>query len=358
MSSHYEERLQRDLDWISELVGRVGIQLVETIHDAVAAVLSLNKQAAAELVIGDYTINRQTRELDRLCHAFVARHLPSAGHLRYVSSVLRLNIALERIGDYAATIARTAAQLSETPPAAVGRDIEMMAEQSRRTLSDALKSFQDRDASLAQATKSAATQFAPYFDRVFNDLVKEGEAKTRPMKDLFALMATLNRLERVIHQAKNVCEETVFVVTGQAKGEKSFQILYVDDANSGASQIAEHFTTKAFPNSGRYMSAGWNAADNAVDNTASEYLSFAETVGLDLSTAWPTDINTMKEQLDQFDLVIALGKGSRANLPKLPFHTASLEWDINTTDTPEAVYRQLTPMVRELMEQLRGEHAS
>jgi phosphate transport system protein len=354
LSSHYEERLQRDLDWISELVGRVGIQLIETIHDAVAAVLSLDKQAAAELVIGDYTINRQTRELDRLSHAFVARHLPSAGHLRYVSSVLRLNIALERIGDYATTIARTAAQLSEKPPAAVGRDIEMMAEQSRRTLSDALKSFQSRDSALAQATMSAATQFAPYFDRVFDDLVKEGEAKTRPIKDLFALMATLNRLERVVHQAKNVCEETVFVVTGQAKGEKTFQILYVDEANSGASQIAEHFTSKAFPNSGRYMSAGWSAADN----TAAEYLSFAETVGLDLSTAWPTGLNTMKEQFDQFDLVIALGKGSRANLPKLPFHTSSLEWDIDTTDSPEAVYRQITPMVRELMEQLRGEHAS
>lgn len=354
MASHYEERLQRDLDWIRELVGRVGNQLVETINDSVTAVLQLDKQSAAQLVIRDFTINRQTRELDRLCHAFVARHLPSAGHLRYVSSVLRLNIALERIGDYATTIARSAAQLSEKPPTTVGRDIEVMAEQSRRALAESLKSFQNRDASLAQATMSAVTQFAPYFDRVFDDLAMEGEAKTRPMKDLFALMATLNRLERVIHQAKNLCEETVFVVTGQAKGEKTFRILYVDETNSGASQLAEHFTTKAFPNSGRYISAGWAASED----TAADYTSFAETVGLDLTKAWPTDLKTMKDQFDHFDLVIGLGKGSRAHLPKLPFHTSLLEWDIDTTDAPEAVYRQLTPMVRDLMEQLRGEHAS
>ena len=31
-------------------------------------------------------------------HAFVAQHLPSAGHLRFVSSALRLHIGLERIG--------------------------------------------------------------------------------------------------------------------------------------------------------------------------------------------------------------------------------------------------------------------
>lgn len=354
MSSHYEERLQRDLDWISELVGIVGHQLIRNIHDAVKAVLTLDKQLAAQTVIGDYTINRQTRELDRLCHAFVARHLPSAGHLRYVSSVLRLNIALERIGDYSTTIARTAAQLTESPPAAIGRDVEMMAEQARRALTDSLKSFQDRDVALAQSTLTAAAQFAPYFDRVFNDLAQEASDKTRPSKDLFGLMATFNRLERVVHQGKNVCEETIFVVTGQAKGEKTFRLLYVDATNAGASQVAEHFTRKAFPNSGTYLSAGWETSEQIEEN----YKGFAETVGIDLSSSWPTAINTLTEQLDQFDLIICLGAGASGKIPKLPFHTTALEWEIDTTGGPESVYRQLTPMVRELMEQLRGEQAS
>ena len=354
MTSHYEQRLQRDLDWISELVGVVGHQLVKTIHDAVQAVLTLDKQLAAQTILGDYTINRQTRELDRLCHAFVARHLPSAGHLRYVSSVLRLNIALERIGDYATTISRTAAQISQAPPTAVTRDIEMMAEQARRTLTDALKSFQERDVNLAQTTMSTAAQFAPYFDRVFADLVREGDDKTRPTKDLFDLLATLNRLERVVHQAKNVCEETIFVVTGDAKGEKTFQILFVDAKNDGCSQLAEHFTTKAFANSGRFLSAGWEPAEDIQPS----FRTFAETVGLDLSKSWPTDITTLKEQLDQMDIVISMGKGSREKLPKLPFHTTSLEWDLEPSASPEDTYRQLTPMIRELMEQLRGEQAS
>lgn len=354
MTTHYEQRLQRDLDWIGELVGVVGDQLVKTIQDAVQAVLTLDKQLATNTVIGDYTINRQTRELDRLCHSFVARHLPSAGHLRYVSSVLRLNIALERIGDYAATISRTAAQISQVPPAAVCRDIEMMAEQARRTLTDALKSFQERDVQLAKATLATAAQFAPYFDRVFEDLVREGDKNTRPTKDLFDLLATLNRLERVIHQAKNLCEETIFVVTGQAKGEKTFGILFVDANNNGASQLAEHFTAKAFPNSGRYLSAGWEPVENITD----EYKSFAETVGIDLSKSWPSDLATFKEEIDQLDLVITFGPGSRQHLPKLPFHTCSLEWDIDPTGKPDDVYRQLTPMIRELMEQLRGEQAS
>ncbi|MFK7741240.1 MAG: phosphate signaling complex protein PhoU, partial [Planctomycetota bacterium] len=261
MSNHYEQRLQQDLDWIGELIERVGEQLVTTLSKAVECVLQTDPQLAAQTILSDYTINRQTRELDRLCHAFVARHLPSAGHLRYVSSALRLNIALERIGDYATTIARTAAHLSEPPPQAVYRDIEMMAEQARRMLADSLAAFSGRDESRAATTIRAANQFAPYFDRVFNDLVEAGEEQSRPVKDLYGLIATFKRLERVIHQAKNICEETVFVVTGTPKGEKRFHILFVDEKNDGASQLAEHFTRKAFPNSGTYESAGWAPAD-------------------------------------------------------------------------------------------------
>jgi phosphate transport system protein len=352
--SHYEERLQRDLNWIQELVGIVGQAITRALDDAVASVMNLDKDLAAMTVIGDYTINRQTRELDRLCHAFVARHLPSAGHLRYVSAVLRLDIALERIGDYAATISRTAAQLSATPPPLVARDVEMMSEHARRMLAESLRGFEQRDVALANATLASASQFTRYFDKVFADLVKEGEMMSRPIADMFALMATFNRLERVIHQAKNICEETLFVATGKQKGEKSFNILFVDALNNGASQLAEHFTRKAFPQSGRYRSAGWGATEE-VDPA---WLRFAQTVGIDLSQAWPTTLASVQPQFDEYHLVIGFGKEARERIGKLPFHTTMLTWDVDSTAEPEVVYRQLTPRIRELMERLRGEQAS
>lgn len=354
MATHYEERLQKDLDWIQELVAIVGGAVRDAIDNAVKAVLALDKNLAAATVIGDLTINRQTRELDRLCHVFVARHLPSAGHLRYVSSVLRLGIALERIGDYATTISRTAAQLSTQPPPVVAHDLEMMAQHARRMLKDGLGSFVDRDASLAQATLSSASQFTQHFDKVFADLVGEGEAHSRPVNDLFALMATFNRLERVIHQAKNVCEETIFVVTGRTKGEKEFEILFVDADNSGASLLAEHFTRKAFPQSGRYRSVGIEAAEE----TDPAYVEFASTVGLDLSDSWPNPLASIREQLDGFHFVVGLGAGMRERIGNVPFHTTVVEWEVTLDGGPEAVYRQLTPRIREFMEQLRGEQAS
>lgn len=354
MVSHYEERLERDLNWIHELIAIIGQSILTALDDAVRSVLTVDKDLAARTVVGDYTINRQTRELDRLCHAFVARHLPSAGHLRSVSAVLRLSIALERIGDYATTMSRTAMQLSEPPPPVVARDAEMMSEQARRLLADALKSFRQRDVQLANATLANVVQFARYFDKVFHDLVVEGESKSRPVTELFALMATFNRLDRVIHQAKNICEETIFVVTGRTKGEKRFHILFVDEQNSGPSQLAEHFTKKAFPNSGRYRSAGTRPADE-ID---SAYARFADTVGIDLSRAWPVDLATLGDDLGEYHLIVGLTPAVLPQLAHLPFHTTLLSWPIDPSAGPESVYRQLTPRIRELMELLRGEHAS
>ncbi len=353
MSSHYEERLQKDLSWIRDLITIVGSTIENAIGNAARAVLTLDRDLAGETVIGDYLVNRQTRELDRLCHAFVARHLPSAGHLRYVSSVLRLNIALERIGDYATTISRTSAQLSTEAPPVVQRDIEMMCQHARRMLSEALRSFQTRDVAAAQATLGAAAQFAHHFDKVFADLVKEGENRSRPVSDLFSLMATFNRLERVIHQAKNICEETIFVGTGKLKGEKVFKILFVGDKNNGISQLAEHFTRKAFPQSGTYLSAGVDAAEE-IDP---RYVEFAKQVGIDLSQSWPTPLSSLMEQLDEFQFIVGLHPEVRQRLGKVPFHTTVLAWDVGNVNDPEQAWRFLTPKIRGLMEKLRGEQA-
>ena len=336
------------------MVAEIGGHLISIIDNACSSVLNLDRQMSAETVIGDFVINRQTREIDRLCHAFVARHLPSAGHLRYVSSVLRLNIALERIGDYAATISRAAAQLTDKPPKVVAQDIQMMNEQARSILADAMQSYNERDVNLAKKVLKTARNFAPHFDRVFDDLAKEGDQNSRPVRDLFSLIATLNRLERVIHQAKNVCEETIFVVTGESKGEKKFRILFVDEGNDGAGQLAEHFTQKAFPNSGQYASAGWSPSELI----SPEFASFGGTVGIDLSKAWPTDLKTLTEQLDDYDLIVCLSQAAFDHLPRLPFHTTALSWELDTSQSPELVYRQLTPQIRELMERLRGEQAS
>ena len=122
--THYEERLEQDLARLREGVAAVGEKVQKALDNAVRALLERDHELAYSTVLGDMPINRDVRGIDRRCHVFVARHLPSSGHLRFVSSVMRLNVALERIGDYAVAISREAVQLTDAPPSTVARDID------------------------------------------------------------------------------------------------------------------------------------------------------------------------------------------------------------------------------------------
>lgn len=359
--SLYETRLQADLDTIRDRVQAVGKAIDDAVQRSVHALLEHDRALAYQIVIGDLPINRATREIDKLCHALVARHSPAAGHLRYVSSVLRLTIALERIGDYAVTIARQSVQLSRRPPAGFARDVELIASQARQMLTMALKAFNTKNAELARGTAAMAHQIDRTYDNVFNDLVAEHEGA--PVKDLFALLGTFNQLERVSDQAKNICEETVFVVTGETKKPKAYNILFVDKTNSCHSILAEAIAKRAFANSGVYSSAGWAPREKIFPPLQT----FADAKGIDLSSFAPSPLSRVHSDLADHHVIVCVRGDPMPHFESIPFHTALLEWnlaDFSSDGSPEEIqsaledlHQQLCVHVRLLMETMRGEGA-
>ena len=157
----YEERLQKDLKRIKKRVRKMSRAVTASVKNSVDSVLDQDAELATDTILGDLPTNRLSQELDHRCHVFVARHLPSAGHLRYISSVMRLNQTLERIGDYAETISRATLILSEPPPESTQRDIAMMGDQAVKTLERALGAFDEGNVEEAKARdspKGSATQ--------------------------------------------------------------------------------------------------------------------------------------------------------------------------------------------------------
>lgn len=361
--SHYEQRLENDLNEIRERIQAIGKRVEEAVEHAVRAVLTHNRALAAEVILGDLPINREVRAIDALIHGFVARHLPSAGHLRFVSSVLRLNVELERVGDYAVSIAREVQQLTAPPPSTLLRDIDLIADQAKLILKQALRAFNERNAEMARGTKAMGKQVESTFQKVFADLLDEGEAGKRPLKDIFAALVIVNRLGRVSDQAKNICEEAVFAVTGETKEPKVYRILFIDEKNDGYSLMAEAFARKAFPESGRYSSAGWNPA-RALDPACARFL---DGNGFEVDDLKPTALDLPVEELGDYHVIVNLQSGEAAPLPGIPFHTVLIDWDVGPAPAGldgeradallEQAHKEISTRIRDLMEQLRGKGA-
>lgn len=359
----YEQRMQADLDKIREAVRRVAELIESQVADAVHSFLESDRNLANDVVLGDRRVNRQIRDIDRMCHGFIVRHAPSAGHLRYVSAVLRLDVALERIGDYASTIGREIIQLTGRPPDRIIRDVELISQQARRTLHQALAAFETGDTELATETYGMAGQTDSTLETVFEELLAAGEGRDIPLRDVFGLLRIVNLLKRVAEQAENVCEQTLFSVAGQTKDQKIFRILFLDERNDGVSQMAEAYAQKAFPESGFYDSAGWNPVD-ALDPGL---LDFMDRNSIDMRGKKPSMMRPVHEEPRHWHIVVGLHPDARDHIPRLPFRTLFLDWtdvvsvDGHPADLTEAqmdeAFKGVKLAVRDLMLTLRGPDA-
>ncbi len=319
--SRYEERLTSDKTVIRERVVVVGGRVERAVSDAVAALLVRDRAAANRIVLGDLPINREIRAIDRLCHAFVARHLPSAGHLRFVSSVLQMNVALERVGDYAVTISRESVQLAENPPDDLARELSALCSEVCGSLRQALLAFAKQDAELARKAKPIARKGEARYGRTLHDVLTKGIGRSLP--DTFGLLTVFSKLERVSDQAKNVCEETLFEVTGETKPPKRYKILFVDDDCTRLAPLAVGLARKAFPESGDYQCAGQAVGEKI----GPDLESLAERLGLDLGGIRPTALDASREALEDYHVVVCLTPGAEGAIAVVPYSTALLTWN-------------------------------
>ena len=357
--SHYETRLQNDLIQIQDEVKRITEQVHRALQSAVHALLTGNDKLAYSTILGDGPINRAVRALDRKCHGFIAVHLPSAGHLRTMSSIIRVGIELERIGDYAVTICRESVQLSSPPAGTVARELEGMAEAARSMFEQAMEAFNNGNAEAARVTMKLADQISHSFDTALPDLM--ASANEQRVKDLFAIFVVFNMLERVSDQSKNICEEAVFAETGQQKAAKLYRILFLDSDNSLYGPMAQAIAQKAFPESGDYATAGREPSP-AVD---SRVLSFMREHGMDLTAVAPRALDLTARELGDMHVIVSLDSPIGGYVDEVPFHSVVLEWDLPeiTSESPdeealpalESAYREIALQVRDLMHLLRGE---
>src|ERR1700731_4700403 len=83
---------------------------------AIEAGMTRDTELAARVVEGDVKVDQLERDLDNLAIRLLALRQPVARDLREIFAALKIASDLERIGDYAANVAKRAIALNQTPP--------------------------------------------------------------------------------------------------------------------------------------------------------------------------------------------------------------------------------------------------
>ncbi|MCO4746842.1 MAG: hypothetical protein KC912_18745 [Proteobacteria bacterium] len=341
----HQRRAEAELTALKIRMGRIAGAVRAAIEKAADGVIHRDEERLYEVMLGDHPINRDVRDLDAAAHAFVALHLPAATSLRTVSSILRLNIALERVGDYAVTIGRVGVQLEREPQEWIREAIQELSLETTRMLDLAVRAFVADDTELATRTMHLAEPIDTLHEAFFNRLTAGDNPL--PTAEQVRWITVAGRLERVSDQAFNVCEETLFATTGRIKRLNPYRILFTDPGDGFTSRIALALAERRFHGRAEFAAASWSP-----EPAASARL--AEVTDLEVDRSPPLALPNFDE--DRYHVVIALAPGVSA-LGRLPFHTVRQTWEIGAADV-EDVVRELDSRIGDLLQLLCGDEVT
>jgi phosphate transport system protein len=363
MASHYEATLQRDTDLIRGKVLEMSALAEKALKDGLKAVLGRDRQAAYSVILRDQNIDELEKQIDRLCLEFLVRQQPVAGHLRFVYAAIKINAELERIGDYAESVARQALKIAHLNPVPAAASFEEIANFSIPMLRDAVRAFTDQNADLARTTMVVEEKVDVIRNRINAELIGLREQNQIPLDSLTPLMTIARRFERVSDQAKNICEEVLYMCTGQYakhKGTEVLRILFVDEHNSCRSQMAEGIANHL--DQPRLVFASGGIDPRPVDPGT---IKFMKDRGIDISRQTSKSVEQVPN-LDHYQVVVALAKEAEKVFPAPPTKTVTLEWTVQdpskVTGSPEqvraayeATYQFICEHINDLSEAILGD---
>jgi phosphate transport system protein len=204
-----------EFDQIRQSLHQMSGLIDNAISSALKALDEQNAKLAKKIIESDEHINQRRFEIQEACLALIATQQPAAGDLREIVAILYMVVELERIGDYAAGIAKTVVMMKEEPLLKLFKKIPRMGAIARQMLADVMVAFSKRDSAAARVIADRDNVVDNLYDdviqRLIKIMVKEPEMVTR----CTYLSWCAHNLERIADRVTNISEQIIFMTTGQ-----------------------------------------------------------------------------------------------------------------------------------------------
>ena len=210
MERHFDE----ELNALRESLIHMCSLSEEAIAKATKALVDRNVELAEEVIRQDNAINELEVEIDKQCLRLFALRQPIAIDLRFISSAMKINNQLERIGDEAVNIAERALGLIKEPRLKPLIDIPRLAVMAQEMVKDSVSSFINRDADLARSVCKHDDEVDDLNNQIFRELLTYMMEDQAAISRAIRLIFTGRHLERIADHATNIAEDVIYMVLG------------------------------------------------------------------------------------------------------------------------------------------------
>lgn len=208
--SAYDEELRRLRALIAEMGGMVEVALAR----ALEALQRHDREGAAAVIAGDKAIDAMERRAGQMVAALIVRRAPMADDLREVLAAYRIAGLIERVGDYAKTVAKRMPAVAPTGAGEPMRLIATLGDGVRELLRQALDAFAARDADAASAVCARDKEIDALYNALFSALLDRMMQEPADVPAYSQLLFIAKSLERVGDQATNLAELVYYAKRG------------------------------------------------------------------------------------------------------------------------------------------------
>ena len=208
---------EHELQQVKDEVLVLGSMVEQAVLDAMDSLKNRDLQASRKIYDQDRKINEKRFAIEKDCMILIATQQPMARDLRLLASLLDVASEMERMGDYAKGIATINIRMGDAPLLKPLIDLPRMATIAVGMFHRAMTAFMTEDVKTAQAIPAEDDEVDALYDQIYRELMTYVIADPKTIERANYLLWAAHNLERFADRVTNICERTVFVVTGEIK---------------------------------------------------------------------------------------------------------------------------------------------
>ena len=205
---------QRDIQKIHRRMMSVFGVVEKMIDNAVLALIEKRVELAEEVLENDKYVNATEVEIEEECLKMLALHQPVAGDLRRMTTVLKINVELERMADLACNICERAVSLHQFAYFPVPDQLPDMGRQATMMVRMALDSFVDSNATLAKQVIECDAAVDKHNEEIIYELQQLMGQDSNLVEPALHCFSASRHIERIADLAENIAEDVIYLVDG------------------------------------------------------------------------------------------------------------------------------------------------
>ena len=209
--------LNQKIQYARDQILLLGSMVEDAIYRSVRALKEHDFDVSQEILEKDIIIDRKRFEIESAIISSIATQHPTARDLRLFASVLDLCTELERIGDYAKGIAVINLRSGGLGLPKILNDLHDMSEKTLDMFHRAMTAFIQENVAEAETIAQEDDLIDAIYEQVYNEVMDLVTENPMNMERGNYVVWVAHNLERMADRVTNICERTVFIVTGDFK---------------------------------------------------------------------------------------------------------------------------------------------